>query len=48
VGVTTIGEIGVMRGIDRPGDNSIIDEDRLSQHDIRQVRPAPRIGVIAN
>jgi hypothetical protein len=34
VGVTTIGEIGVVRGIDRPRDNPAIDEDRLSEHDI--------------
>ena len=48
VGVPAIGEIGVMRGIDRPGDDPAIDEDRLAEHDVGQVGAGAGIGVVAD
>jgi hypothetical protein len=39
--MAAIGEIGVVRGVDRPGDDPAIDEDGLAEHDVRLsgVRP---------
>jgi hypothetical protein len=48
VGVAAIGEIGMVSEIDRPGDDRAVDEDRLGHHNVRQVRSAARIGIVAN
>jgi hypothetical protein len=48
VGVPAIGEIGMVRGIDRPGNDPAIDEDRLAEHDVGQVGAGPGIGVVAD
>jgi hypothetical protein len=47
MGVAAINEIGVMRSIDRPGDNAALDENRLAEDDIGQVCASTGIGVIA-
>ena len=46
--MAAIGEIGVMRGIDRPGDDAAIDEDWLAEHDVGQVGAGTSIGVVAD
>ena len=48
VGMAAIGEVGMMREIDGPGDDAAVDEDRLGEHDVRQMRAAARIGVVAD
>ena len=48
VGVAAIDEVGVVRDVDRPGDELAVDEDRLGQHDVRQVRAAALVGVVAD
>ena len=48
VGMAAIGEIGVMRGIDRRGDDAAVDEDWLAEHDVGQVRAGTGIGVVAD
>ena len=48
VGVAAIGEIGVVRDIGRPGDERAVDEDRLGEHDVGQMRAAAGIGVVAD
>ena len=48
VRMAAIGEVRVMREIDRPGDDASFDEDRLGQHDVGQMRAAARIGVVAD
>jgi hypothetical protein len=48
MGVAAIGEIGMMRGVDRPADEGAGDEDRLGEDDVRQMRAAALIGVIAD
>jgi hypothetical protein len=34
VGVAAIGKIGVVRGVDRPGDDAPVDENWLAEHDV--------------
>ena len=34
MGMAAIGKIGVVRGIDRPGDDAALDKNRLPEHDI--------------
>jgi hypothetical protein len=46
--VAAIREVGVVRSVDHPGDEPPLDKDRLTEHDIGQVRTAARIGVIAD
>ena len=48
VGVTAIGEIGMMRRVDSPGDEIAFVEDRLGEHDVRQMRAATLISVVAD
>ncbi len=48
VGVAAVGEIGVVRGVDSPGDEISLVEDRLGEHDVRQMRAAALIGVVAD
>jgi hypothetical protein len=38
----------MVRQVDRPGDQAAVDEDRLGQHDVGQVRAAAFIGVVAD
>ena len=46
VGVAAISEVGVVRGVDGPGDEISLGEDRLRQHDVGQMRAAALIGVV--
>jgi len=48
VGMAAIGEIGVVRGVDRPGDNAALHKNRLAEHDVGQVGAGTGIGVVAN
>ena len=48
VGMAAVGEIGMVRGVDGPADQPAVEEDRLRQHDIRQVRGPALIGVVAD
>ena len=48
VGVAAIDEVGMVRQVDRPGDQAAIDEDRFGQHDVGQMRAAAFIGVVAD
>ncbi len=48
VRMAAIGEVGVVREVHRPGDDAPLDEDRLGQHDVGQVRPAALVGVVAD
>ncbi len=48
VGVAAIDEVGMVREVHRPGDQAAVDEDRLGQHDVGQVRAAAFIGVVAD
>ena len=47
VRMAAIGEVGVMRQVDRPGDDASIDEDRFGEHDVGQVGPAALVRIIA-
>ena len=47
VRVAAIGEVGVVREVHRPGDDVAVDEDRLGQDDIGQMRAAAFVGVVA-
>ena len=46
--MAAIGEIGVMGGVDRPGDDAALDENRLAEHDVGEVGAGTGIGVVAN
>ncbi len=46
--MAAIGEIGVVRGIDGPGDDPAIDEDRFAEHYVGQVGAGAGIGVVAD
>ncbi len=46
--MSPVDEIGMMRQVHRPGDQGVIDKDRLGQNDIGQMGAAAAIGVIAN
>ena len=46
--MAAIGEVGVVRQVDRPGDHAAVDEDRLGHDDVGQVRAAALIGVVAD
>ena len=48
VGVATILEVRMMRGVDGPADQLVTEEDRLGENDVGQVRAAPLIGVVAD
>ena len=48
VGVAAIDEVGMVRQVDRPGDQAAVDEDRLGQHDVGQMRAAALVGVVAD
>jgi len=48
VGMAAIGEIGVVRGIDRPSDDAAVDKYRLAEHDVGQVGAGTGIGVVAD
>ena len=46
--MAAICEVGMMRCIDRPGDQLAVLENRLRQNDIRQMGAATLIGVVAD
>ena len=48
MGMAAISEIRVMRGVDYPGDNMAVDENRLAEHDVGQVGARTCISVISN
>jgi hypothetical protein len=46
--MAAVGEIGMVRGVDRPADHRSVEEDRLRQHDVGQMRGAALIGIVAD
>jgi len=48
VGMTTIGEVRMVREVDGPGDDTSFDEDRLGEHDVRQVGATALVSVVAD
>ena len=46
--VAAIGEIGVVGGVDRPGGDGAVDEDRLGQHEVGQMGAAALERVVAD
>ena len=46
--MAAIDEVGVVRDVRRPGDDLALEEDRLDQHDVGQVRAAAGVGVVAD
>ncbi len=46
--MAAVGEVRMVRGVDRPGDDVPGDEDRLGQHDVGQMRGAALIGIVAD
>ena len=38
----------MVREVHGPGDQAVVDEDRLGQNDVRQVRAAALVGVVAD
>jgi len=47
VGVAAVGEVGVVREVDGPGDHFAVDEDRFGEHDVGQMGAAALVGVVA-
>ena len=48
VGMAAIDEVGMVREVNGPGDQATVDEDRLGEHDVGQVRAAAGVGVVAD
>ena len=48
MGVAAIDEVGMVGEVHRPGDDAAVDEDRLGEHDVGQVRAAALVGVVAD
>ena len=48
VGVAAIDEVGMVGEVHRPGDHAAVDEDRLGDDDVGQMRAAALVGVVAD
>src|SRR5258708_4141793 len=46
--MAALGTIGPARGGDPPGDDAAIDEDRLAEHDVGEMRAAAGVSVVAD
>ncbi len=48
MGVAAVGKIGVVGGVDRPGDNLAVDEDRFGEDEIGKMGAAALVGIVAD
>ena len=48
MGAATIGEVGMVSGVDRPADDPVVVEDRFGKHDVGQMGAAAFVSVIAH